>query len=204
MAKVPVEVSFVGNQGDECVTGDEALWREVVDSHYMVTNDDVGFMSGVVEGMLEDVLRSNDEGLRFGDLLIAARQNEVIEILPGEEPWCLRAATDDDREMVRRCREESVRAARAEMSAANCPGGTFLGENEERVLVVKLHDKCTCSTEAWEDKSCGHPFCTVCGGHVHPISRVLVKGAQATVSCNRKSLRNIRFFFGKVSQDQKT
>ena len=30
---------------------------------------------------------------------------------------------------------------------------------------------------------------------MHPISRVLVKGAQATVSCNRKSLKEYSFLF---------
>ena len=150
--KVPVEVVAIDDQGQECVVSDELLQRQIQNMNYMVTNDECGAISGVIEGMLEDILRTSDEGPRVGDLLIAAKPNEVVEILPGEEPWSLRVATDEDREMVHRCREESVRVARSELRAAASPGGTFLDEKEERVLVVKLHDKCSCPTEAWEDK----------------------------------------------------
>ena len=120
----------------------------------------------VVEGYVEDILRSCDEGPWYGEVLIAVPPFEVVEVLPGEEPWSLREGTGDDRECVARCREEQVRTARSEMSHSQGLRGTFLNENEERVMVVELHNKCGCPQEIWEKRDCGHPFlpnlCELC------------------------------------------
>ena len=52
----------------------------------------------VVEGYVEDILRTCDEGPWYGEVLIAVPPFEVVEVLPGEEPWSLREGTGEDRE----------------------------------------------------------------------------------------------------------
>ena len=151
--------------------------------------------SQVVEGFLDDILTLDPEGQLTGELLVAVPPMEVLEILPGEEPWRLRGGTNEDRETVTLGREEQCRLARSEVMTSAKPGGTFTDENNERVLVVRLHDKCGCAEEAWEKRDCGHPYCTICAGHVHPVTRVTLKGAEPTVSCNRVRQSEYEFVF---------
>ena len=127
----------------------------------------------VVEGFLEDIVELDPEGQLVGELLVAVPPSEVVEIWPGEEPWKLRSGTDEDRETVSRCRGEQCKLARSEVVSSSRPGGTFVGENDERVLVVRLHDKCQCPEEVWEPRDCGHPYCTIRAGHVHPFQELL-------------------------------
>ena len=60
----------------------------------------------VIEGFVEDILRTCDEGPLFGEVLIAVPPFEVVEVMPNEEPWEIRLATSDDREMISLCRDE--------------------------------------------------------------------------------------------------
>ena len=110
--------------------------------------------SRVVEGFLNDVVTFDPEGQLTGELLVAVPPMEVLEILPGEEPWRLRGGTNEDRETVALCREEQCRLARSEVMTSTKSGGTFTDENNERVLVVRLHDSCGCPEEAWEKRDC--------------------------------------------------
>ena len=64
--------------------------------------------------------------------------------------------------------------------------GYLFTEHGERVLSVRLHDKCTHKDEHWERRSCGHAWCKMCNGWVHPGTRVALKGPSAIVSCNRQ------------------
>ena len=123
--------------------------------------------------------------------------------MPDEEPWEIRAAKSDDRERILFCREEQVRVARTEFGKSAKLAGTFYYERHEKVMAVKLHDKCDCPQEVWTDKACGHPFCAICNSFVHPVTRVTVKSADATVTCNRKPLPEYEFVFREAVLGQK-
>ena len=57
---------------------------------------------------------------------------------------------------------------------------------KERVLLVRLHEKCEHEEEHWEPKTCGHVWCRMCNGHVYPGTRAALKGVTNIVKCNRK------------------
>ena len=57
---------------------------------------------------------------------------------------------------------------RAAALNAKEPAGYLLGERGERILSVRLHDKCEHDDKMWERKPCGHVWCKMCNGHVHP------------------------------------
>ena len=59
-----------------------------------------------------------------------------------------------------------------------------MGESGERALSVRLHEKCEHKEEHWSRKKCGHVWCKMCGGHVHPATRVSLKGAVGVVRNN--------------------
>ena len=64
--------------------------------------------------------------------------------------------------------------------------GYLLNEYGERVLSVRLHEKCEHKEDHWQRKPCGHVWCRMCNGHVHPGTRVALKGPTDVVKCNRK------------------
>ena len=72
-----------------------------------------------------------------------------------------------------------------------------MNEHGERILSVRLHDKCEHRDEMWERKPCGHVWCKMCNGHVHPGTRVSLKGLTDVVQCNRKwhRLNEYEFLF---------
>ena len=40
--------------------------------------------------------------------------------------------------------------------------------------------------DQWQSKTCGHAWCRMCNGHVHPGTRVVLKGPTDVVKCNRR------------------
>ena len=62
----------------------------------------------------------------------------------------------------------------------------MVNDQGERVLSVRLHERCEHKEEHWELKTCGHVWCRMCNGHVHPGTRVALKGVTDIVKCNRK------------------
>ena len=69
---------------------------------------------------------------------------------------------------------------------SNARAGVVLGDRGERVLSVRLHDKCEHEQIHWEWKTCGHVWCKMCNGFVHPGSKVSLKGPADVIKCNRK------------------
>ena len=65
------------------------------------------------------------------------------------------------------------------------------------MLSVRLHQRCDHKEEHWERKKCGHCWCRMCSGHVHPITRVALKGPSDVVRCNRRwhQLKDYRYLF---------
>ena len=43
--------------------------------------------------------------------------------------------------------------------------GYLVNEHGERILSVRLQDKCERKEEMWERKPCGHVWCKMCNGH---------------------------------------
>jgi heat shock protein HtpX len=66
------------------------------------------------------------------------------------------------------------------------PIGWIYNDDNERVLSVKLRDTCPHPLEKLKAKGCGHMWCALCDGWVHPGTRVVLKGAGAVVQNNRK------------------
>ena len=75
---------------------------------------------------------------------------------------------------------------RAQARASPARAGFVLNEEGERVLSVRLHEKCDHKEEHWDRKKCGHCWCRMCNGFVHPGTRVSLKGPTDVVTCNRK------------------
>ena len=64
--------------------------------------------------------------------------------------------------------------------------GYVVTEHMERVRSVRLHDKCSHSEEHWQRMACGHCWCRMCNGWVHPGTKVALKGPTDLVKCNRQ------------------
>ena len=63
--------------------------------------------------------------------------------------------------------------------------GAMITPQGERVLSVRLHEKCTHKEEHWERKPCGHAWCKMCKGFVNPLNKVALKGPSDIIRCNR-------------------
>ena len=63
--------------------------------------------------------------------------------------------------------------------------GYTLAENGERVLAVRLHEKCSHPQDQWARRPCGHCWCKLCQGWVHLGTQVVLKGAHGVIANNR-------------------
>ena len=62
------------------------------------------------------------------------------------------------------------------------------GAGGESLLMVKLTDDCKHPESNWKPTACGHPRCELCGGHVDPMTRAVLKDVGPIIACNRKRL----------------
>ena len=93
--------------------------------------------ASVIEGNLERILRTGDEG-QFPIIWIAIPTSEVLEIHEGEEPWIVREMSNEDRESVRLCMEMTADRSRSEWQQSGEARGVFTNSCEEKVIVVNL------------------------------------------------------------------
>jgi hypothetical protein len=150
--------------------------------------------AALVEGSLEQISKTADEG-QSPVVWVAIPTSEVLEINPGEEPWFTRVVQDDDLEMVRACRELAFERSKSEWLQSGDPRGLVVNSSEEKVMVVNLVDKCPHPIAKMKETGCGHPYCELCDGNVHPISKVVLKSAGPVVTCNRMPASSYEFIF---------
>ena len=71
----------------------------------------------------------------------------------------------------------------------------FSDENLEKVMMVKLTSTCSHPPSQWEVRKCGHPWCPMCQGNVHPLSKVVLTGPGPIVGCNRQPASSYDYLF---------
>ena len=100
--------------------------------------------------------------------------------------WAVAAPTE---KQLALCAEGAKIAARASRPIADSDRSTVglgVGEDCERVLAVKMSDKCPHGETNWSRTSCGHSWCAKCQGWIDPGTRVGISAATPVVSCNRR------------------
>ena len=166
----------------------------------------------VVEGPLSSMLdmssKPSADDLYRGRIFIAVEPNVEYD-LDGNSPPLKFEKTDEERSaLALESRKEGERAARAIMkqqlrtkpSVKFCKdysesAGWIENTGGEKVLSVKLSDRCNCDSQAWTKTTCGHHFCTLCNGYVCSASRVALKGAGPIIECNRKPMKDYEQMF---------
>ena len=176
----PVEIEIAGH-------------KEGLDGFWLENRITVGTAS-VVEGSLERIVRTSDEG-QSPIVWVAIPSSEVLEIQEGEEPWFVREMSNEDRESVKLCKEMTAERSRSEWYQSGESKGLFTNSCEEKVMVVNLVDKCPHPVSKMKEVSCGHPYCEICDGNVHPISKVVLKSAGPVITCNRAPASTYEFVF---------
>ena len=112
-------------------------------------------------------------------------------------PWRVTTFTP---EVAARAAVSAVLTAELSRSAARKseePAGYVVTDHGEKVLSVRLHDKCEHKEDMWERKPCGHCWCKMCNGFVHPGTRVALKGPTDVIKCNRRwhQLKEYKYLF---------
>jgi len=158
----------------------------------------------VIEGWVKDVVNNPVESVdlegigevEVGQVLVAIDTYEVVELWDGDcDLWNLRVGTDDDREAVRKCCEMSADRARSDILQSERETAVFSDENLEKVMMVKLTSTCSHPPSQWEVRKCGHPWCPMCQGNVHPLSKVVLTGPGPIVGCNRQPASSYDYLF---------
>ena len=84
----------------------------------------------------------------------------------------------------------TIELGRRRALTSDQPVGWVYNDDNERVFSIKLHDTCTHAVEQRKAKACGHMWCPLCDGWVHPGTNVLLKGAGPVIKNNRE-LQNV-------------
>ena len=119
------------------------------------------------------------------EVTIAVMDGQRAVICGDKTPWKVSPYTP---EVAARAAVSAVFTAelgRGKARKSDGPG-YLLDEHGERVLSLRLHDKCSHKEERWERKPCGHCWCKMCNGFVHPATRVALKGLTDVIKCSRK------------------
>ena len=115
--------------------------------------------------------------------LIQGRGASLGEVAEPNEEHLRRAQVSEDM---------TIELGRWRAVLSDQPVGWVYNDNE-RVLSVKLHDTCSHPLEQLEAKGCGHMWCSLRDGWVHPGIRVVLKGSGGIVKNNRK-LHDVRSY----------
>jgi hypothetical protein len=110
--------------------------------------------------------------------------NIVVAVEPGARavitgtrvPWQVRRATPEVAARVAMSAQFTQELSRRHSRVSDSRAAYLVNEQGERVLSVRLHDKCEHKEDHWERKTCGHVWCNMCNGHVHPGTRVALRG----------------------------
>ena len=100
--------------------------------------------------------------------------------------WAVGAPTEQQIALCAKGAKVAARASRAIADSDLAMTGFGVGEDCERVLAVKMSDKCPHEEKNWERTSCGHNWCAKCQGWIDPGTRVGISAATPVVSCNRR------------------
>ena len=151
----------------------------------------------VVEGSLQKIAKAGDEG-QPPILWVVVPPSEVLEINEGEEPWVIREMLNEDRESVQLCSDMVAEQSRSEWQNSGESKDVFTNSHEEKVMVVNLVDKCPHAIPKMKENACGHPYCEICDGNVHPVTSVVLKSAGPVVTCNRMPASTYEFVFREI------
>ena len=136
----------------------------------------------MVEGPVETFVGPDGTGMVH--LRVEAGMRAVI--CPSRFPWRIGVPSSDQLDAARKSRETGVLLARERARESDQPLSWIRGAEGEPALSVRLSQRCNHVEVSWKKKSCGHVWCAMCNGFVHPVSRVALSGPGPVISCNRK------------------
>ena len=112
-------------------------------------------------------------------------------------PWNVVPLTPAAASQAALCQVLTVEYGRKRARAARERAGYVKGSDGGRMLSVKLHDTCEHGEQHWVRRSCGHCWCKMCSGYVHPGTRVALKGPVGAIRNNRlyRALDRYEFLF---------
>jgi hypothetical protein len=113
-----------------------------------------------------------------GSLIVAVETGARAVITGTRVPWQVRKVTPEVAARAVMSAQLTQEFSRRQAQVSSDRAGYLLNEHGERVLSVRLHEKCEHEEDHWERKTCGHVWCKMCNGHVHPGTRVALKGLQ--------------------------
>ena len=153
----------------------------------------VAYWSGDPKGQW--VLDSGGPGIRVVERpLLEGEQVVTVAIDPGarcviggtQAHWAIGEAKVEHLRRALVSEDMTIELGRRRALLADQPVGWVYNDDNERVLSVKLHDTCPHPLEKLKAKGCGHMWCALCDGWVHPGTRVVLKSVGAVVKNNRK------------------
>ena len=166
---------------------DPDFWVEATEEHPGVH---------AVEGPLEHVVKFCERLGRYeGVLHVFVEPNFSLDLSNEGGPWRLRLATGEDRELARLCAQQGEALAVSDFRVKSDTACHFSSKGGERILTVRLTAKCDHDLNQWKPKACGHVFCPLCDGFVHPATRVALQGPGPIIKCNRKPKKDYKYFF---------
>ena len=119
-----------------------------------------------------------------GRIVVAVEHGARAVITGTRAPWKVVAMTPEAAARAVMAAQLTQELSRRHARVSTDRAGYVVNDQGERVLSVRLHERCEHKEEHWERKTCGHVWCRMCNGHVHPGTQVA--GATDIVKCNRK------------------
>ena len=170
--------------------------RDGYDPRLWVSNTHTMDGCSIVEGPLSGMVAYDSDRDRYeGCVYVVVESDQVAVISELNCPWGLRLATGDDCDLARSAAEHREHLSRSEFRRSKDFEGKFRSSDGELVYSVKLTDVCEHDETNYDVKGCGHAWCRLCDGWVHPGTKVALKGAGPIITCNRKRRDEYEFYF---------
>ena len=140
-----------------------------------------------------------------GKVVVAIEPGVRAVITGTRVPWQVREVPPEVAARAAISAQLTQEFGRRQAQASSDRAGCLLNEHGEKVLSVRLHEKCDHKADHWERKTCGHVWCKMCNGHGHPGTRVALKGVTDIVKCSRKwhKLDEYQYSFGRIARVQR-
>ena len=120
-----------------------------------------------------------------GHVTAAVDPGARVAVTATNTPWNVVPITPASAAKAALCRVMTAELGRSQARQAPDREGYLRGASGEKILSVRVHDQCNHPSQHWEPRSCGHVWCKMCNGFVHPGTKVALKGPVDVIRCNR-------------------
>ena len=119
-----------------------------------------------------------------GSIIVAVEHGARAVVSGTRVPWRICPLTPEAAARAAMAAQLTKELSRTQARVSDQRAGYVLDEHGERVLSVRLHERCDHNEDHWIRKPCGHAWCRMCNGYVHPGTRVALKcEVQPEVAC---------------------